>query len=103
MAADGTRVLVTGAGGFVMSVFIADLLVRDPAAGVTALDAAPLDAAAKAHFARFGDRITFLQCDVRDREALQLEIGKVRPTDSGQRRDRDARSGMGIRTSASLH
>ena len=79
MAADGTRVLVTGAGGFVMSVFIADLLVRDPAAGVTALDAAPLDAAAKAHFARFGDRITFLQCDVRDREALQLEIGKVRP------------------------
>lgn len=80
MAADGTRVLVTGAGGFVMSVFIVDLLVRDPAARVTALDAAPLDAVAKAHFARFGDGITFLQCDVREREALQLAIGKVRPT-----------------------
>ncbi|HEY1783216.1 MAG TPA: NAD(P)-dependent oxidoreductase [Roseiarcus sp.] len=80
MTADGTRVLVTGAGGFVMSVFIADLLARDPTAHVAALDAAPLDAAAKAHFARFGDRITFLRCDVRDREALQLEIGKVPPT-----------------------
>ena len=80
MATDSARVLVTGAGGFVMSVFIADLLDRDPAARVIALDAAELDASAKDHFERFGDRITFLQCDVRDRDALQREIGQAHPT-----------------------
>lgn len=74
-----TRVLVTGAGGFVMSVFITRLLAAMPEARVTALDVAPLDAAAEAHLAPWRDRVDFVRCDVTDRAALAEVVGFAAP------------------------
>ncbi|PZQ47272.1 MAG: NAD(P)-dependent oxidoreductase [Rhodovulum sulfidophilum] len=76
---EGPRVLVTGAGGFVMSVLIARLLGTMPAARVTALDLAPLDAAATAYLAPWRDRIDFVLCDVTDRVALAEVVGAAAP------------------------
>lgn len=79
MSAPLARVLVTGAGGFVMSVFIARLLAAMPEARVTALDLEPLDAAAKAHLAPWADRLDFVLCDVTDRPALAAVVGPAAP------------------------
>lgn len=77
MTSTTTRVLVTGAGGFVMSVFIARLLDARPDVAVTALDVAPLDAPAEAFFAPYRDRIRFVRCDVTDRAALDAALRPV--------------------------
>jgi dTDP-glucose 4,6-dehydratase len=79
MSDAATRVLVTGAGGFVMSVFIARLLQAMPEARVTALDVAPLDAAAEAHLAPWRDRLDFVRCDVTDRAALAGIFARAAP------------------------
>jgi nucleoside-diphosphate-sugar epimerase len=62
-----------------MSVFITELLARFPDTDVTAVDVAPLDAAAKAHFAGVMDRMTVRQCDVRDAAALREIVVAARP------------------------
>lgn len=74
-----SRFLVTGAGGFVMSVFIARLLAASPEVRVTALDVAPLDAPAEALLAPWRDRIDFALCDVTDRAALAEIVGAAPP------------------------
>lgn len=74
-----TRVLVTGAGGFVMSVYIVRLLSHLPAATVTALDVAPLDAVAEAHLRPVADRLEFRQADVRDAEAIAALVAEAQP------------------------
>lgn len=74
-----TRVLVTGAGGFVMSVLIPRLLAAFPEARATALDVAPLDAPAEALLAPWRDRIDVVLCDVTDRAALAEVVGAAPP------------------------
>lgn len=74
-----TRVLVTGAGGFVMSVFITRLLAASPETRVTALDVAQLDGAARALLAPWRDRIDFALCDVTDRAALAEVVAFAPP------------------------
>ncbi|WP_424930689.1 NAD-dependent epimerase/dehydratase family protein [Amaricoccus tamworthensis] len=71
--------LVTGAGGFVMSVFIARMLEHDPAMRVVAVDAAPPDALAAALFARFGERVDLVRGDVRDRAEIEAILCAARP------------------------
>src|SRR5690242_21964671 len=56
--------LVTGATGFVMSVLGRHWLEVDPAARLVALDAAPLDAAARRYLAPVMDRLTVVAADV---------------------------------------
>lgn len=56
--------LVTGATGFVMSVLARHWLDADPGATVVALDAAPLDGAARRYFAPVAGRLTVLTADV---------------------------------------
>lgn len=79
MSAPAETTLVTGAGGFVMSVFIARLLESRPGARVVAVDAAHPDAPARALFARFGDRIDLVQGDVRDRAQVEAIMRSARP------------------------
>ena len=74
-----TRVLVTGAGGFVMSVFITRLLAARPDVRVTAIDVAPLDAPAEALLAPWRERIDLALCDVTDRAALAGIVGPAAP------------------------
>lgn len=78
-ASQSCRVLVTGAGGFVMSVFIGELLRRRPETEVVALDIVPFDAAAARHFGPFGDRQSFRRCDVRDGTELRRIVVDARP------------------------
>lgn len=56
--------VITGGGGFVIANVVRLWLERDPSARAVVVDAAPLDAAATAHFAPFGDRIQFVTGDV---------------------------------------
>jgi UDP-glucose 4-epimerase len=56
--------LVTGATGFVMSVLGRHWLEVDPQARLVALDASPLDAAARRYFAPVMDRLTVVVADV---------------------------------------
>ncbi len=56
--------LVTGATGFVMSVMARHWLDADRGAKVVALDAAPLDDAAKRYFAPVAERLTVITADV---------------------------------------
>ena len=67
--------LVTGATGFVMSVFARHWLDCDPAARVVALDASPLDAAAQRYFAPVADRLQVVVADVRQPETWRSQIG----------------------------
>ncbi len=80
MAGSGReRVLVTGAGGFVMSVFLTELLKRHPEARVTAVDIAAPDAAARARFAEVEDQISFEIADVRDLPAMRAVLAAAKP------------------------
>lgn len=79
MSAAVKTTLVTGANGFVMSVFIARLLESRPDARVVAIDSAHPDAQARALFARFGDRIDSVQGDVRDRTRIDEIMHSVQP------------------------
>lgn len=56
--------LVTGGGGFVMSVVVGEWLARDPANKAVILDRGPLDAAAERYFAPVRDRLTVIEGDV---------------------------------------
>src|SRR4051794_14945666 len=56
--------VITGGGGFVIANVVRLWLERDPAARAVVVDAAPLDAAAKKHFAPFGERLQFVAGDV---------------------------------------
>ncbi|GLS22723.1 oxidoreductase [Labrys miyagiensis] len=56
--------LVTGGGGFVMSVVVGEWLARDPANKAVILDRGPLDAAAENYFAPVRDRLTVIEGDV---------------------------------------
>ena len=55
--------LVTGATGFVMSVFARHWLSTDPSARLVVLDAAPLDAAAIRYFAPVAQRMRVVVAD----------------------------------------
>jgi UDP-glucose 4-epimerase len=57
-------VLVTGATGFVMSVLARYWLEAEPDLRLVALDAAPLDAAARRYFASVADRLEVVVADV---------------------------------------
>jgi UDP-glucose 4-epimerase len=59
-----TKVLVSGGGGFVMANFIRHWLEADPKHLVVALDASPLDDAARAYLATVTDRLQFITADV---------------------------------------
>ncbi|WP_413992710.1 NAD-dependent epimerase/dehydratase family protein [Labrys okinawensis] len=56
--------LVTGGGGFVMSVVVGEWLARDPANKAAILDRGPLDATAERYFAPVRDRLTVIEGDV---------------------------------------
>ncbi|MDQ0391258.1 NAD-dependent epimerase/dehydratase family protein [Labrys monachus] len=56
--------LVTGGGGFVMSVVAGEWLKRDPANKVAILDRSGLDAMAERYFAPMRDRLTVIEGDV---------------------------------------
>ncbi len=69
--------LVTGATGFVMSVFARHWLSTDPSARLVVLDAAPLDAAAIRYFAPVAQRMRVVVADLTDpaswRNAIRAE------------------------------
>lgn len=69
------NVVVTGAGGFVMSVFVAALLDAYPQARVTALDVAPVDELAERFLGERMPRIRAVRVDVRDAAAVRAAIG----------------------------
>jgi UDP-glucose 4-epimerase len=56
--------LITGATGFVMSVLARHWLETNPTERLVALDAAPMDDAAKRYFAPVADRLTALIADI---------------------------------------
>lgn len=62
--------LVTGTGGFVMSVCIARLLHHDPDAIVTGVDLHSSDATLEKHFHATRDRLRLATLDVRDAEGV---------------------------------
>jgi len=66
------KVLVFGGAGFVGLNIAAALLARDHA--VTLFDRAGLPPGAGKDFARYGDRLTAVQGDVRDSEAVQAAV-----------------------------
>ena len=72
------KVLVFGGAGFVGLNIAAALLARDHA--VTLFDRAGLPPGAGKDFARYGDRLTAVQGDVRDSEAVQaaVDLGAAR-------------------------
>ncbi len=63
--------LVTGAGGFVMSNLAKRWLAVHPADDVLALDAEALDPMVEAFFAPYRSRLTFVRLDVRDWASLR--------------------------------
>jgi nucleoside-diphosphate-sugar epimerase len=73
-------VLVTGGSGFV-GLHIVAWLAND-GRRVVALHRSPLDAVAERVNQQFGDRITFVQGDVRDRDTLQRTIETHQVTDA---------------------
>ena len=68
--------LVTGATGFVMSVLGRHWLDADAAARLVALDAAPLDAAARRYFAPVMDRLTVVVADVTRPETWRAALAR---------------------------
>ncbi len=58
------KVVVTGGGGFVLANFLRLWLEYDTAAQAIVIDAAPLDAAARQHFAPVSERLQFVKGDV---------------------------------------
>ncbi|MEU8199459.1 NAD(P)-dependent oxidoreductase [Microbispora amethystogenes] len=73
------RVLVTGACGFVMSVFIRRFLQEHKEARVLALDVGEPDAAWSGHLADVAGRVDVERCDVRDRDRLATLFARHRP------------------------
>jgi UDP-glucose 4-epimerase len=72
--------VITGGGGFVIANVVRLWLERDPAARAIVIDASPLDAAARRHFAPFEGRLQFLAGDVGKAEtwaSLPREVGHV--------------------------
>ena len=63
--------LVTGAGGFVMSNLVKRWLEVHPTEDVLALDSEALDPLAEAFFAPYRSRLTFVELDVRDWTGLR--------------------------------
>ncbi|HSY85849.1 MAG TPA: NAD-dependent epimerase/dehydratase family protein, partial [Verrucomicrobiae bacterium] len=63
MSGEKTAV-ITGGGGFVIANVVRLWLERDASARAIVIDASPLDAAAKRHFAHFADRLEFVIGDV---------------------------------------
>ncbi|GAB3580075.1 SDR family NAD(P)-dependent oxidoreductase [Amycolatopsis endophytica] len=73
------RYLVTGTGGFVMSVFIERLLRDDPDATVTGVDLHSTDAVLEGHFREVRDRLRLATVDVRDAPAVRDLVRSVSP------------------------
>ena len=71
------NLLVTGATGFVMSVLGRHWLASDPRARLVALDAAPLDAAARRYFAPFQDRLDVVVADVTQPQIWQPALARA--------------------------
>ncbi|CAM5776770.1 oxidoreductase [Labrys miyagiensis] len=67
--------LVTGGGGFVMSVVAGEWLARDPANRAVILDRGALDAAAERYFQPVRDRLTVIEGDVRGDNAWEALDG----------------------------
>jgi nucleoside-diphosphate-sugar epimerase len=61
---DAKTAVITGGGGFVIANVVRLWLERDASARAIVVDASPLDAAAKRHFAPFADRLQFVIGDV---------------------------------------
>src|SRR5579862_8583591 len=72
----GTTLLVTGATGFVMSVLARHWLEANPKARLVALDAAPLDAAARRYFAPVRDRLTVVVADVMQPQSWHTALAR---------------------------
>ena len=66
--------LVTGGTGFVMAVVARRWLDRDPAARAVVLDQSPLDASARRYFEPVSARLTVVQADVTDAEAVRRAL-----------------------------
>lgn len=73
------QVLVTGASGFVMSVFIRQLLENDPNTRVTAVDLQDPDSLLSAYLKDRENRIEFHKTDIRDSEALYSLVDITAP------------------------
>jgi len=58
------KAVVTGAGGFVMANIVRRWLESDPTHWVVAVDASPIDDAARRYFAPVADRLRFVEGDV---------------------------------------
>jgi nucleoside-diphosphate-sugar epimerase len=67
--------VITGAGGFVMSVLTRHLLATHADLTVTALDRDEPDEFTRAHLTDFADRVTFARADVTDATALTELVG----------------------------
>jgi len=68
--------LVTGAGGFVMSVLGRYWLEADRAARLVVLDSAPLDAAAERYFAPYRERLSVVVADVTQPESWRPALAR---------------------------
>lgn len=77
MAAERMTLLITGGTGFVMSVLGRHWLEAEPTARLVALDAAPLDAAARRYFASVAERLTVIVADVARPEAWRPALEGV--------------------------
>lgn len=66
--------LVTGATGFVMSVLARHWLDAHPAERLVALDACPLDAAARRYFASVSDRLSVVEADVTQPQTWHADL-----------------------------
>lgn len=73
------RIAVTGACGFVMSVFIRRLLESTDDASVTGIDLRAPDPLLRAYFAGFHDRMDFRTADIRDASAVGEALTQSRP------------------------
>lgn len=73
------RILVTGARGFVMSVFLKRLIEELPAARILAADISAPDEHLKRYLGSSGERIRFRQMDVRDAEAVADLFAEEQP------------------------
>ena len=73
------RIAVTGACGFVMSVFIRRFLESTDDASAVGIDLNAPDTFLRSYFAEFGDRIHFRTADVRDSTAVREILDQSRP------------------------
>ena len=73
------RILVTGARGFVMSVFLKRLAEELPAANILAVDISAPDEHLKRYLGSSGERTRFRQLDVRNAEALVSLLAEEQP------------------------